>query len=64
MPGGSGRAPQIVVSEALSTAIEKTRAADEGDDAQGLAAAVDELSALSYQMTEKLYSSLGGEAPE
>jgi molecular chaperone DnaK len=50
--------------QALSTAIEKTRAADEGGDAQGLAAAVDELSALSYQMTENLYAKLGGDSAE
>jgi molecular chaperone DnaK len=50
--------------QALATAIEKTRAADEGDDTQGLAAAVDELSALSYQMTENLYAKLGGDSAE
>jgi molecular chaperone DnaK len=50
--------------QALTTAIEKTRAADESDDAQALAAAVDELSALSYQMTENLYAKLGGDSAE
>ena len=50
--------------QALKTAIEKTRAADEGADAQALAAAVDELSALSYQMTENLYAKLGGDSEE
>ncbi len=50
--------------QALATAIEKTRAADEGNDAQALAAAVDELSALSYQMTENLYAKLGGDSEE
>jgi hypothetical protein len=31
-------------------------------DAPALEAAVDELTALSYKMTEKLYSELGGDA--
>ncbi|MDX1648240.1 MAG: molecular chaperone DnaK, partial [Myxococcota bacterium] len=40
--------------QALTAAIEKTRAAMESEDVAALAAAVDELSALSYQMTEQL----------
>jgi molecular chaperone DnaK len=50
--------------QALRTAIEKTRAADESDDPDSLAPAVDELSALSYQMTENLYAKLGGDSAE
>jgi molecular chaperone DnaK len=45
--------------QALQTAIEKTRAATESGDVAALRAAVDELSGLSYQMTEALYSALG-----
>jgi molecular chaperone DnaK len=45
--------------QSLVAAIEKTRAAMKANDAQALAAAVDELSALSYQMTERLYAALG-----
>jgi molecular chaperone DnaK len=45
--------------KALQTAIEKTRAANESGDVDALRAAVDELSGLSYQMTEALYSALG-----
>ena len=45
---------------ALREKLEKTRAALASDDVAGLTAAVDELSALSYQMTEGLYAKLGG----
>jgi molecular chaperone DnaK len=48
----------------LDKALERTRSALAGEDCESLRHAVDELSTLSYQMTEKLYSSLGGEAPE
>jgi molecular chaperone DnaK len=48
----------------LEKALERTRNALSGSDCDALRHAVDELSTLSYQMTEKLYSSLGGEAPE
>ena len=41
--------------------IEKTRAAMQGSDPKALEAAVDDLSTLSYQMTEALYATLGGE---
>jgi molecular chaperone DnaK len=48
--------------QALRERIEKTRSALQAGDIQGLSAAVDELSTLSYQMTEGLYAKLGGEA--
>ncbi len=47
--------------QALEEVIEKTRAAMQDGDAEALAVAVDELSALSYQMTEQLYSALGAD---
>ena len=47
--------------QALEAALEKTRSALASADAAALSAAVDELSGLSYQMTESLYESLGGE---
>ena len=51
--------------QSLSAAIEKTRSAMEASDVRALDLAVDELSALSYQMTEQLYTALGdGEAAE
>jgi molecular chaperone DnaK len=43
----------------LAEAVEKTRAALASQDHAALALAVDELSALSYQMTEQLYAKLG-----
>jgi molecular chaperone DnaK len=46
--------------QGLRERIEKTRAALQAGDVQALSAAVDELSALSYQMTEGLYAKLGG----
>ncbi len=49
---------------ALQAAIEKTRAALQARDAGELEQAIDELSALSYQMTEQLYSALGEEDAE
>jgi molecular chaperone DnaK len=50
--------------EAIQAAIEKTRAAIESADVAGLRSAVDELSGLSYQMTETLYSTLGADSAE
>ena len=50
--------------EAIQAAIEKTRAAIEAADVAGLRSAVDELSGLSYQMTETLYSTLGADGAE
>jgi molecular chaperone DnaK len=47
--------------QALTGAIEKARAEISTGDEQSLSTAVDELSALSYQMTESLYASLGAE---
>ena len=48
--------------QALRERIEKTRAALAAADVEALSSAVDELSTLSYQMTEGLYAKLGGEA--
>ena len=45
--------------EAVMAAVEKTRAAVEETDMEALKVAVDELSTLSYQMTENLYEKLG-----
>ena len=50
--------------DALAAALEKSRSLLEAEDAAGLEAAVDELSGLSYQMTESLYEKLGGEGSE
>ena len=50
--------------QALADAIEKTRHALEEGEFAALTTAVDELSALSYQMTEQLYAALGGEDSE
>jgi molecular chaperone DnaK len=50
--------------KALEAALGKTREALSDSDPERLRAAVDELSTLSYQMTEDLYSSLGGESGE
>jgi len=48
--------------EALQQALASTKTALSGSDAAVLSRAVDELSALSYKMTEKLYATLGGDA--
>ncbi len=50
--------------EELLAAIETTRAVMKGDDAGALRSAVDELSGLTYKMTETLYAELGGEDTE
>jgi len=47
---------------ALEAALAHTREALQGQDAAALEASVDELTALSYKMTERLYSELGGES--
>jgi molecular chaperone DnaK len=47
-------------SEALTKAVANARTAARGEDVDALRAAVDELSALTYNMTEKLYAELGG----
>jgi len=46
--------------EALDAAVAKAREMLQSNDTPALEAAVDELTALSYKMTEKLYSELGG----
>jgi molecular chaperone DnaK len=48
--------------EPLQAALEKTREAMRGVDGAALRAAVDELSALTYKMTENLYAELEGGA--
>jgi molecular chaperone DnaK len=45
----------------LEAALTRTREALGGEDASELQAAVEALTQLSYKMTEKLYSALGGE---
>ena len=50
--------------QAIYAAIEKTRSAIESADVAALRSAVDELSGLSYQMTETLYSALGADSAE
>jgi molecular chaperone DnaK len=46
----------------LEEALRVTEAAAAGNDAAALGSAVDELSALSYKMTEKMYETLGGQS--
>ena len=46
--------------EALDAAVAKAREMLQSNDVPALESAVDELTALSYKMTEKLYSELGG----
>ena len=48
---------------ALETALRHTREAKGRDDVAALARAVDELTSLSYKMTEKLYAKLGDKTP-
>ncbi len=50
--------------QSLLGAVEKTRAAMAAEDLEGLRSAVDELSTLSYQMTEALYERLGSDGGE
>ncbi|MEN8160491.1 MAG: Hsp70 family protein, partial [Myxococcota bacterium] len=50
--------------EGLVAAVEKARSALSSRDLEALGIAVDELSALSYQMTEQLYAKLGSTGPE
>ena len=45
----------------IQAAIDRTREALGSAEPEELAAAVDELTALSYKMTEKLYATLGGD---
>jgi molecular chaperone DnaK len=46
--------------DALQAALDRTKRALAGQDVDELAGAVDELTALSYKMTERLYATLGG----
>jgi molecular chaperone DnaK len=48
----------------LEDTIAKTREALRGDDVAAIRAVVDELSALTYKMTEQLYAELGGDDAE
>ncbi len=50
--------------EELEKALEKAREAMGGEDRGAVRAAVDELSALTYKLTEKLYAELGGDESE
>jgi len=51
--------------EAVAAQVERTRAVMSGEDPSALEAEIEELSRLSYGLTEKLYETLGsqGEAP-
>jgi molecular chaperone DnaK len=55
---------QLDERTAIESAVEDVREAAQGEDCGALRAAVDELSALTYQMTEHLYAELGGEEAE
>jgi molecular chaperone DnaK len=46
--------------EAVAAQIEKTRDLMSGEDPAALEKAIEELSRLSYGLTEKLYAALGG----
>jgi molecular chaperone DnaK len=48
--------------QSLLAALEKTKASLAAGDVDALAVAVDELSALSYQLTERLYATLGSKS--
>ena len=48
----------------LEAALERAEQASAGQDAAVLRRAVDELSTLSYKMTEKMYATLGGQSTE
>jgi len=48
----------------IEAVIEKTRSIASGDDLDALRVVVDELSALTYKMTEQLYAELSGEEAE
>jgi molecular chaperone DnaK len=50
--------------EGLIAAVEKARSSLGARDLEALGIAVDELSALSYQMTEQLYAKLGSSGSE
>ncbi len=46
----------------VEAALETTREAIRGEEVDALQSAVDELSGLTYQMTERLYAALGGDS--
>ncbi len=48
--------------QGIKVCLESTRQAMKGEDLEALREAVDELSGLTYQMTERLYAVLGGES--
>ena len=48
----------------IQAALEDARAAMESDDIEALRGAVDELSSLTYKMTENLYAALGEDESE
>ncbi len=50
--------------DAVEKQLEATRTAMDGDESGSLRAAVDDLMALTYKMTEDLYAELGGEGAE
>jgi molecular chaperone DnaK len=49
--------------EAIEAALARTKEALAGTEIEALQRAVDELTGLSYKMTEKLYTALGGDVP-
>jgi molecular chaperone DnaK len=51
-------------AKTLREALDKTREAMDEDDTGALRSAIDELSALTYKMTESLYAELSGESGE
>jgi len=55
---------QATEREPIEAALESVREATKGEDCGALRAAVDELSALTYKMTEHLYAELGGDDAE
>ena len=48
--------------QSIKAVLEATRQAMKAEDLEALREAVDELSGLTYQMTERLYAVLGGES--
>jgi molecular chaperone DnaK len=50
--------------DSVEKQLEATRIAMDGDDTGGLRAAVDELMALTYKMTEDLYAEIGADEAE
>ena len=51
-------------TKGLEAALARTDAALAGSDTEALRVAVDELTTLSYKMTEKMYETLGGQSSE